>query len=139
MPTESNQWVVSGECSTSYAIAEQHTKSDGMSLAFTSSSHFTTDFSSLVQNDKDILHLGSFNQITSVNLDSGEYNWEKIFEFLSSDEIQLDDFPYASMRKGKSNKSWAKIFSITKWFLLMKRFVKLKTVRITKKRKRSSS
>ncbi|XP_070053631.1 calmodulin-binding protein 60 A-like isoform X1 [Nicotiana tomentosiformis] len=153
LPTESNQWVVSGECSTSYAIAEQHTKSDGMSLAFTSSSHFTTDFSSLVQNDKDILHLGSFNQIPSMNSDSGEY-LEKIVKFLSSDNIQLDDSPYvhsavihkegtnlsnmdpvASMRKGKSKKSWAKIFSVTKWFLLMKRFVKLKNLRITKKRK----
>ncbi|XP_009790157.1 calmodulin-binding protein 60 A-like [Nicotiana sylvestris] len=141
LPAESNQWVVSAECSTCYVIPNQHTESDGMSLAFTSSGHSTTGFSSWdqLQNDTDILHLGSFNQITSVNLDSGEYNWEKIFEFLSSDEIQLDDFPYASMRKGKSNKSWAKIFSITKWFLLMKRFVKLKTVRITKKRKRSSS
>ncbi|KAJ8536393.1 hypothetical protein K7X08_034794 [Anisodus acutangulus] len=82
---ESNQWVVSAECSTSYAIVGQHTDSDGMSLDIPA--HTTTP-----------------NQITSVNSDAEDY-LKKFMQFLNSDELQLQDSPYGE--PGQANHSAA--------------------------------
>lgn len=181
--TESNRWVDSVECSTSYAIANRQSESDEMSLAITSPGH--SGFGTWG-------YLESPNSITSVIPESGDLN--ELMQFLGSDAIQLDDFPYrelgkadnsasetsathfhglqhgdtmdhshsehfqsiiiedgtnanqqrqmnnvlmvpeASTCKGKYKKSWTKICSILKW-LALKRFVKLKKARMTKKRK----
>ncbi|XP_060204789.1 calmodulin-binding protein 60 A-like isoform X1 [Lycium barbarum] len=55
-------------------------------------------------------------------------------QWLEMNDISM--VPVASMCKGKSKKSWAKISSILRWFLL-KRFVKHTKVQPTKKRKLS--
>ncbi|KAJ8553816.1 hypothetical protein K7X08_024494 [Anisodus acutangulus] len=167
------------ECPTYNGIADWLSGSNEMSLAITSPGTWG--------------YLGSPNNITSMNLDSGD--WEEIIHLLNSDERQFEDSPHgepgqsyysaaetsamqfhglqhdermdlsqnqfthlmisedvhtnadqwhqmndvsmvqvASMRKGKSKKRWAKISSILRWFSV-KRFVELKKVRITKKRK----
>ncbi|XP_060204782.1 calmodulin-binding protein 60 A-like isoform X2 [Lycium barbarum] len=188
---ESNQCVVKAECSTSNAIADRQSESDEISFAITSPGHSGLGTWG---------YLGSPNDITSVILDSGD--WEKIMQFLCSDAIELEDSPHgepgqvyhsadetcstqfnglqhdesldlsqnqfthlvisedfhtvihedgtnanqwtemndasmvpmASMCKGKSKKSWTKISSILKWFLL-KRSVKLKNICITREQK----
>ncbi|KAK4362390.1 hypothetical protein RND71_017631 [Anisodus tanguticus] len=181
---ESNPWVDSAEWSTYNRIADWLSESIEVPLAITSPGHSGLGTGG---------YLGSPNNITSMNLDSGD--WEEIIHLLNSDERQFEDSPHgepgqsyysaaetsamqfhglqydermdlsqnqfthsmisedvhtnadqwhqindvsmvqvASMRKGKSKKRWDKISSILRWFSV-KRFVELKKVRITKKRK----
>ncbi|KAH0690459.1 hypothetical protein KY289_017817 [Solanum tuberosum] len=163
--TETNRWIDSAECSTSYAIADRQS----VSVAITSPGH-----SGLVTWG----YLNPPNDITSAISESGD--WEKFRQFASSNEIQFDDSSYRELGQtnnsasetdatqfhglqhgetmdlsqnqfmvsenvhtfilmvpeasDKYKKSWIKISSILKW-LELKRFVKLKKLRMTKKRK----
>ncbi|KAM3380964.1 calmodulin-binding protein 60 A-like isoform X1 [Capsicum galapagoense] len=96
------------------------------SAAETSATRFHDEAMDLSQNQ--LTHLMNSENVQSIIMEDGtnDDQWRQ------SKKVSL--VPVASMCKGKSKKSWAKISSIIKWFLL-KRFVKLKKVRITKKRK----
>ncbi|XP_049396885.1 calmodulin-binding protein 60 A-like isoform X1 [Solanum stenotomum] len=174
--TETNRWIDSAECSTSYAIADRQS----VSVAITSPGH-----SGLGTWE----YLESLNCITSAISESGDH-WEDINQLVISDAIQFDDSSYRELGQTNNSaaetdatqfhglqhgdtmdlsqnqfivsenvhtfitedgtntnqqrqmnnvlmvykKSWMKISSILKW-LELKRFVKLKKLRMTKKRK----